>query len=56
VNFILPQLNHEIYYVNDVSKELLGLKYDRDISQTFKEMGHSIIDKGVVEDLRNKKE
>mmetsp|Transcript_27394 Transcript_27394/g.20541 ORF Transcript_27394/g.20541 Transcript_27394/m.20541 type:complete len:88 (+) Transcript_27394:806-1069(+) len=56
INFILPQLDHEIYCVNEHSKQVLGLTYERDIKATFHEMGHSIIDKGIVPDLRPKQE
>ena len=38
---------------SDPSKYVLGVKYKEDIKQSIIEMGYSLIEKGVVKDLRN---
>lgn len=54
VKIIIPQLNHEIYADNALSKEVLGLTYERDLRKSFIEMGYSLIEFGLVKDKRKK--
>ena len=46
----LPLIGQRIEPDNKKSRELLGIKYDRNIEQTIIEMGYSVIDHGFVPD------
>ena len=46
----LPMIGQFIAGNNKKSRELLGIKYDRNIEQTIIEMGYSVIDHGFVPD------
>ena len=43
-----------IYGVNDKSVELLDLEYNRNLKESAIEMAYSLIDIGMVKDLRKK--
>ena len=52
----LPLIGAQIYAENQVSKELLGLTYDRwTMKESLIEMGYSLIEQGMVPDLRKNK-
>jgi len=55
VKIILPMINAEIYAINTKSKEVLGIKYERNLHNSLIEMGHSMIDKGLLPDRRGDK-
>jgi hypothetical protein len=38
-----------------VSKDLLGMEYGKDLNYSFIEMGHSLIDMGIIVDKRKEK-
>lgn len=50
----IPSLKKEVYAENQVSKDVLGMEYKRDLVQTLIEMGYSLIDHGLVKDRRKK--
>lgn len=50
---ILPLINKEYYLLNSKSRIMLGLVYDRDIRETIKEMGYSLIKFKFIDDKIN---
>lgn len=55
VKLILPFIGIDLYAENTVSKEVLGLTYDRwTLKETIVQMGYSLIEKGLVPDKRPK--
>ncbi len=56
VKIVLNFINTEIYAHNDKSKEILGVTYERNLKTSMIEMGNSLIDRGLLPELRNKKQ
>ena len=44
----------EINAINTKSKEVLGIKYERNLQASLIEMGYSMIDKGLLPDRRKR--
>eukprot|EP00347_Sterkiella_histriomuscorum_P021019 403335575 len=50
----IPFFLSEIHAENTLSKKCLGLDYQRDLKKSFIEMAYSMIEKGIIQDLRKK--
>eukprot|EP00347_Sterkiella_histriomuscorum_P019465 403341530 len=50
----LPFFLSEIHAENTLSKKYLGLDYQRDLKKSLIEMAYSMIEKGIIQDLRKK--
>ena len=50
----LPLVDKVIYGVNDKSVELLDMEYNRNLKESAIELAYSLIDIGMVKDLRKK--
>ena len=48
VRLILPMLGQKMFIDNKKSKELLGLKYERDLKKTLIEMVDAMIKHGIL--------
>lgn len=55
VELILPMIDVDFSADNTKSKEILGMEYKIDLKQTIIDMGYSLIEKGLVPDLRKSK-
>ena len=49
LKFLLPRVGVEAHFDNSKSKELLGMKYERDVSTIAVDMVQAMIDHGILE-------
>lgn len=52
VKTILPMIGVDLVAENQLSKDLLGMTYERSIEDSIIAMGHSLITKGLVTEKR----